>query len=128
LIPQASIGPEIRSLIADKHLGLRTAPFETQYEVLSTFLSAVRAHDPDGWDDGTSVFSRPLTLRALLRLLGDIRRHEKAPLGSATTTQYAKLLSQLNTDDLRPEALRKVGGSAGLKATYDAMKLRLFPD
>ena len=47
-LKQASIAPEIRTLVAKKNLPLRKLDFEGQYTAFHTYLSAIRSLDPDG--------------------------------------------------------------------------------
>jgi DGQHR domain-containing protein len=125
-LTQATIAPEIRRIVASKKLPLREIDFEAQLTAYTTYLSAIRSLDPDRWDVGESDYYQPKVMRGLFRLFGDFLEREKRPIGEITSTDYAARLEKIDTDEIQPEVLRRVGGTAGVKAIYDTMKRQVF--
>lgn len=128
-LKQASIAPEVRSLISKKTSPLREMNFEDQFEVLATYLTAIKSLDPVAWDNWSSPFIKARILRALLQLLPLVA----AAVGPVKVTQisamdYRKLLLKLDASQLAPDKIRAMQGSAGIAAIRMALAQQLGID
>jgi DGQHR domain-containing protein len=121
-LKQASIAPELKSIVTSKKASLKDLDFDKYYEALIRYLAAIRSVDPDGWKTGKSELMKARVLRALLRLLGDIADKEKKPANEVSTQLYANYLSKIDRTSLSTEHIRAVQGSAGMKEIYDLVK------
>jgi DGQHR domain-containing protein len=121
-LKQASIAPEIKSIVSGKKGGFRGQDYEQHYEALLRFLAAVQTVEPDGWKSGQSQLAKARVLRALLRLLPDIAEAKKKPAYLVSTAMYRQYLEKIDTAELSPEKIRAVQGSAGIREIYDLLR------
>lgn len=124
-LKQASIAPELKSLVTSKRPSLRDLDFEKYYEALTRYLAAIRSVDPEGWKTGKSELLKARVLRALLRLLGDIADREKKMANDVQTQVYARYLAKIDRNSLSAENIRAIQGSAGMKEIYDLLKQQM---
>ncbi len=122
-LKQGSIAPELRRLLG-KRSPLGQYSFEQQFSVLSQYFFAIKEVDREGWRSGKSSFFEPRVLRALLRLLGDIAKGR--PVDQLTAKGFLPFLSRIDAASLRPELIRGVQASAGVKLIYDQLKAQVF--
>jgi len=125
-LKQASIAPEIRDLITSEKFGLSTLDLESLETVFERYLAAVRSIDADEWNSGESPFYGARTLRAMLRVLGDILLAEKGNLENLTTKDYSKYVDRIEPKSLDPELIKAQQGESGIKAIYQTIRAQVF--
>lgn len=121
-LKQGSLAPEIKTLASMRPRGLRGLTFDTQYEILMRYLTAIRACDPDGWRAASSPFYRARVLRVLLRLLPLLIKNLGRDPEKIGPAEYKKYLDRIDKESLSPEAIRAAQGSAGIKQIFDLLK------
>lgn len=124
-LKQGSLAPEIKTLVSMKPPGLKDLPFDTQYEILVRYLTAIRALDPDGWRAASSPFYGARVLRVLLRLLPLLIRKVAHDPAKIQTTEYKKHLDRIERETLSPDAIRAAQGSAGMKQIFELLREQL---
>jgi DGQHR domain-containing protein len=122
-LKQGSIAPELRKLLG-KRSPLGKYSFEQQYAVLAQYFFAIKEVDREGWRSGESSFLEARVLRALLRLLSDIAKGRT--VDQLTAPSFLPFLSKIDAASLKPELIRAVQASAGVKAIYDQIKGQVF--
>jgi hypothetical protein len=118
-LKQGSLAPEIRRLLTAR-APLSEYSFEQQYEIVTQYFLAIRELDRERWGTRDSSFYKARVLRALLRLLGDITK--VPPVAGLTVQGFLPLLQRIDVASLRPDAIRAMQASAGVKAIYDQIK------
>ena len=121
-LKQGSVAPELKMLVSMRPPGLRDLAFDTQYEILVRYVTAIRALDPDGWRNATSPFYKARVLRVLLRLLPLVIRRIKRDPEKIGAVEYKKYLSRIKKRSLSPEAIRAAQGSAGMKEIFEVVR------
>lgn len=121
-LKQGSLAPEIKTLVSMRPPGLREKSFDSQYEILLRYLTAVRSCDPDGWRDAQSPFYKARVLRVLLRLLPFVIKTIGRSPEKIYPTEYKKYLDRIDKDSLSDEKIRAVQGSAGMKQIFALLK------
>lgn len=121
-LKQGSLAPEIKTLASMRPPGLRGLAFDTQYEILMRYLTAIRACDPDGWREASSPFYRARVLRVLLRLLPLLIKNLGRDPEKIGPAEYKKYLDRIDKESLSPEAIRAAQGSAGMKQIFEFLK------
>jgi DNA sulfur modification protein DndB len=120
-LKQASVAPEIKSLVVSKREGLKGLDLENLYELLVRYLAAMRGYDADGWRSGESPFLRARVFRALLKLLPDVLG--RIPAGAdGSTASMTKILRRIDSKSLDTEAIKAHQGSAGIKQIYEMLR------
>lgn len=125
-LKQGSVAPAIRSLLGGRRAPLKTFGFDNQYEILTTYLAAIRSWDADGWADGTSAFHKNRVMRAAFRLLADLIDEEGKDALSITAADYLRYLKKISPESVDTVRIKKVQGTAGIKAIYEEMRLQVF--
>lgn len=125
-LKQASLGPEIKMLVSSKASPIRPLDFESQYDLLIRYFSAIRSRDPDGWRTSDSPLYKARVLRILLRLLPEILREMRWSPSEVRPAQFLDLLSKLDLRTLSPARIRAAQGNAGLKEIYYVIRRQLF--
>jgi len=120
-LKQASVAPEIKSLIVSKREGLRALDLEDFYGLLVRYLAAMRGYDADGWRSGESPFLRARVFRALLKLLPDVLGQSQMGAG-ASTASMMKILRGIDSKSLDTDAIKAHQGSAGIKQIYEMLR------
>ena len=118
-IRQGSLAPEIRKIVS-KHSKKIGGSFDDYLDLFIRFFAAIRSLDPSGWGRPESTFFKARVLRALLRVLSDLIEHE-GELDSLSTSKLRKQLSRIDVNELTPDRVRKVQGSAGVQDLYQLM-------
>lgn len=121
-LKQASIAPEIKTLVSSRPSSLKDLSFDDQYETLLRYLTAIRDSDPDGWKTAEGPFYKARVLRALLRLLPPLLRAMNRPAPEIEPQQYLKYLRRIRKTTLSDDAIRAVQGSAGIRQIYEVIK------
>jgi DGQHR domain-containing protein len=123
-LKQGSIAPELKSLLANKKVGIRDLDFEDSYELLLRFLDGIKGVDPDAWRSGSSPYLSARVMRAALRLLPDIivEKNLKNDLLSYESTDYRKILRKIPATALDLGEIRALQGTAGIKNIYETMR------
>ncbi len=124
-LKQGSLGPELKSLVSMRPPGLRDLSFDSQYEVLLRYLTAIRARDPDAWRAAISPFYKARVLRVLLRLLPLIVKKEGRKANHLQVQDFKKHLDRVRLDSLADDAIRAAQGSAGMKQIFELVKEQL---
>jgi DGQHR domain-containing protein len=122
VLKQASIAPEIRDLISSSKFGLDKLDLETLEEVFERYLAAIRSINADAWNAGESPFYGARTLRAMLRLLGDVVSKEDSAPESLSTKDFAKYVEKINPKSLASDLIKAQQGAAGIKAIYETIR------
>lgn len=124
-LKQGSIAPELRYIVGNRKSSLRDESFDTHYEVVRRYLSAISSLDTDGWRKGTAPLGKPRVLRALLRILPELLASTgKAPL-EVRTTEYIKLLGKIRISELEAEKIKAVQGAAGIRQIVTQLRSEL---
>lgn len=118
-LKQGSLAPGIKQLLGTRS-PLREAPFDEAYDLLVSYLVAIRDQEPDTWGTASSTLYKARVLRALLKLLEDIVKNEgRTDIEAEVFFDY---LQRIEEESLDPEALTAAQGNAGIAAIYRALK------
>jgi DGQHR domain-containing protein len=121
-LKQGSIAPELKSLVSSRRAGFKELDFDKHFEILTRFLAAIRAVDPQGWKGGKSTLMKARVLRALLRLLPDLSIKLHKPPHSISAREYVDFIQRINRETLAPERIIAAQGSAGIKQIHGLLK------
>ena len=124
-LKQASLAPEIKSLISSSTSGLKRLDFERQYDVIATYIAAIKELDAGGWRAATTPFYQARIVRVLLRLLPLIVKKIGSSPESISAATFKRRLNGIDRDSLAPERIRASQGSAGMKDIYEMVKAQL---
>ncbi|KEZ78214.1 hypothetical protein C41B8_06502 [Salinisphaera hydrothermalis C41B8] len=115
-LTQASIAPEIKSLIKKRNSPLRMGEvgYETQREQLIAYFDAIKSLDKAGWISGESNLYQNRVIRALLQLYPQVIEAIDIPVGEITLQQLEKALSPIDVTELDQEKIRGQQGTAGI--------------
>lgn len=113
-LKQGSLAPEVKRLVTLRDSPLRDAPYETQYQLLQAYFSAIRDRDSDGWLSAKGPLYKARVIRGLLRVLPSLMQEiGKAP-ASIRARDFQPALRKLILESLSDEALRAAHGNAGI--------------
>lgn len=127
-LKQASLAPEIKSLVTRKGSPLKELGFDIQYDLIAAYFAAIRERDADGWSNASSPLYKARVLRALLRLMPEVvSAVDKAPEKVSARDMY-KYIGRIQLDTLQPDAIRGQQGSAGIKAILDTIREQVFAE
>jgi DGQHR domain-containing protein len=125
-LKQASIAPELKSILAARQGGFRELPLETQTRIFERYFSAIRSLDADGWNDATSPFYKSRVLRALLKLLPELVRREDKPPAEIESRAFRSYLVRIDRETLDPARIRAIQGEAGIEQILRTIKGQVF--
>jgi DGQHR domain-containing protein len=125
-LKQASLAPEIKTVISARGGPLRGLDFEKHYDVLCRYFAAIKSLDPDGWNSYESPFYKARVLRVLIRLLPEIIQAARKSPVQMTAANYREYLNRIDPSMLETEAIRAAQGSAGMKAIQEQIRKQLF--
>lgn len=128
VLKQASLAPEIKSVIANGESGIGSESLDIQIEVFRRYFSAMRLVDPSAWASGVTPFQTNRIMRALIRLLPLIHVAEKKKARDVSIQTYADYLRKIQPETLEPEAIRALQGSAGITAIFETLRTQVFGD
>lgn len=127
-IKQGSLAPEFESLLR-RRSPLGDVTFLLQYQIILEFSVAIKQIDADRWGTASSPYFKARVLRPLFRLLTDILVTIGEPdLSDIGAIDFIPYLSKINEDNLSPETIRSVQGSAGMTAIYRQIKADVLPN
>lgn len=126
VLKQASLAPEIKSIIASRDSEIGAEGLDIQIEIFRRYFSAMRLVDPTTWASGNTPFQTNRIMRALIRLLPIIQASEKQKAKEISIQTYAGYLRRIKPESLEPEAIRALQGSAGIIAIYDTLMTQVF--
>lgn len=119
-LKQASIAPELKSLLASKRAGLKDLDLEEFYGLLLRFVAALREYSTDAWRSGESPFLRARIFRAALKMLPDVL--ERVESGCrAGVAEIASVLSRIDPKSLDTESIKALQGAAGIREINQIM-------
>jgi DNA sulfur modification protein DndB len=121
-LKQGSLAPELRTLASTRLSGFRDLDFETQYDTIVRYLSAIRSLDGDGWKKAETPLYHARILRSLIRLLPVIIKKIGKKPPEVTTANYRHILSRIQLSTLSGDAIRAAQGSAGMKQIHDMLR------
>jgi DGQHR domain-containing protein len=124
-LKQGSLAPEVKSL-ASRSGRFREIDSDSQLQVLMRYFTAVKALDPKGWRQGSSPFYKARVLRALVKLLRDILKREKAAPPEITSRDYFRYVKRIRAAELESDRIRAIQGNAGIRALYLVMKKQVL--
>lgn len=113
-LKQGSLAPEIKRLVTLKDSPLRDAAYETQYQVLLSFFSAIRDRDTDGWVSASGPLYKARVLRGLLKVLPELLASIGKPIDKVRSRDFQPALRRLKLETLSDDALRAAHGNAGI--------------
>ena len=121
-IKQATLAPEFQRLLRPRGL-LRGYSFLEQHSIILEYSIAIQQVDFDRWGTRESPFFSARVLRPLFRLMADLL----AEIGTASAAdvkalKFMKYLERIDEDNIRPEYIRSMQGSAGMAAIYRQIK------
>lgn len=119
-LKQASIAPEIKSLLTSKRPGLKDLALEDLYDLLIRYLTAMRAYSADDWRNGESPFLRARVFRAMLKLLPDVLARTRDG-SDASAAVLSRIVKQIDASSLDTEAIKALQGSAGIREIYEIL-------
>lgn len=125
-LKQGSLAPEICNLISQTRSVFKVDGYQTQYDLLSKYLSAIKALDSSGWKRGDSQFYQARILRVLIRLLPEIMKKIKTKPKACTSSDFLPYLRKINPKSVSQKALIAKQGSAGMSDIYKAIKKQVF--
>ncbi len=127
LIKQGSLAPEFADLYGRLTTLFNMSVIE-QHRVILEFSIAIQQMDADRWGTTDSPFYRARVLRSLFRLLRDLLIDIGEPeVHTAQARDFIRYLERINEQDLDPERIRSMQGSAGMAAIYRQIKSQVFP-
>ena len=127
-IKQGSLAPEFESLLR-RRSSLGQVAFLLQYQIILEFSVAIKQIDADRWGTASSPYFKARVLRPLFRLLTDLLGAiGKSNLSDIGAIDFIPYLSKINEDNLNPEIIRSVQGSAGMAAIYRQLKADVLPN
>ena len=126
-LKQGSLAPEIHTLLRNKKSPLHDLEYDVRFDIFTRYLTAIQALDKDGWKSGSSIFYQARILRALFRLLPQIVAKSKRSIEESDARLYSRYLSRIDPSTLSVESIRGLGGTGGLKAIVDLIRLQIFP-
>lgn len=126
VLKQASLAPEIKSVISNTDSDIGTEGLDIQIEVFRRYFSAMRLVDPSAWTNGTTPFQTNRVMRALVRILPLIHVSEKRKAREITIQTYAGYLRKVQPESLQPDAIRALQGSAGITAIFETLRNQVF--
>ncbi len=124
-LKQASIAPEIKSLLSTRKANFKELDFDRHFEYLTRFLAAIRAADPQGWKSGDTPLIKARVLRALLRTIPDFSTNLKQPPDQIQTSVYASYVAKIDRNSLAADQIRALQGSAGIIQIYNFLKSQM---
>ena len=122
-LKQGSLAPEFRILLS-RRSPLREYTFLEQYEIILQYSIAISQVDADRWGRPDSAFFGARVLRAMFKLLSDIVLALQDQL--LTALSFIPYLKKIDEQSLRPDAIRALQGSAGIRAIYLEVKSQVF--
>lgn len=119
-LKQASIAPEIKSLITSKRPAIKDLALEDLYDLLLRYFTAMRAYSADDWRDGSSPFLRARVFRAMLKLLPDVLAQSRDG-SNASAAVLSRVVKKIDESSLEIDAIKALQGSAGIKEIYEIL-------
>lgn len=113
-LKQASVAPEIKSLVASRRPGLKELDLEELYDLLIRYLAAMKEYSPDQWRNGSSPFLRARVFRAMLKVLPDVLQQANNGV-DASVADLTQILRRIDEGSLETEAIKALQGSAGIR-------------
>lgn len=120
-LKQASLAPEIKSLVSNKKSPLYEQG-ELQMKVLEHYFSAIKEVDPDGWKSSEGALAKARIIRALLQLLPEIMEEDGMTAETTTVGGFYKRLKKIKLTSLTTERVRHSQGNAGIVAIREEIK------
>ena len=124
-LKQGSVAPELKSLVSSRKAGFKDLDFDKHFEILTRFLAAIRAVDPQGWKSGKSTLVKARVLRALLRILPDLSAKLHKPPHTISAGEYVEFIQKIDRESLAPEKIIAAQGSAGIKQIHGLIKKQI---
>ena len=124
-IKQASVAPELRSLVAARRGSFRGLTYERQYEALTKYLGAIRDIDASGWRRGDSPLVAARVLRALLRLLPAVADKVGKDPDAISMAAYTRVLQKIKLQSISSEKIRAIQGSAGIRDIQETLAAQM---
>jgi DNA sulfur modification protein DndB len=125
-LKQGSIAPELKMFVSTRVARLKDLDFETHYDILVRYLSAIRSVDPDGWKSGKSPLYKARVLRMLLRLLPLIIKDSRKDPKNLSATVLREYVQRIDLNALSDDAIRAAQGSAGMKEIFEVLKQQIL--
>jgi DGQHR domain-containing protein len=125
-LKQASLAPEIRTILTDDSLGIPADELELQLDVFRRFFAGVRDVDRSAWDSGKSPMISNRIVRALIRLIPRIVETEGGNPSTVSPDLYTKYLKRIDAAALDPTEIRALQGSAGIHAIFETILTQVF--
>ena len=113
-LKQGSVAPELKRLVSVRGSPVKDESYETQYDLIRAYFSAIRERDADGWASAKGPLYKARVIRALLRVMPDILREVAKPLRSVRARDFFPALRRLDLSTLSDESLRARHGNAGI--------------
>jgi len=124
-LKQGSLAPELKTLVSRKAGPFRDLDFDAIHEILTRFFAAVRSLDPEGWRSARSPLYNNRVIRALLRnlpvIVTGIGKHPSA----ISTGELTAWLRKIDVEELAPDRIRALQGSAGIAQIQAVIKAQL---
>jgi DGQHR domain-containing protein len=125
-LKQGSLAPEIYHLINHSNSVFKVFGYQTQYNLLSKYLAAIKALDSSGWKRGDSQFYQARILRVLIRLLPEILKKAKKTAEKCTSSDFLPYLQKIDPRSVSQKALIAKQGSAGMSDIYKELRKQVF--
>ena len=126
-IKQGSLAPEFRELLR-RRTPLSEMSFIEQHGLILEYSIAIQQVDADRWGTNASPFFKARVLRALFRLMRDLVNEIDQPDTRALRAlDFIPYLERIDADELAPDKIRAMQGSAGMAAIYKQIKDKALP-